>query len=114
MLNMSSRQLAKLPETPPPTSIRTRSARVYSTKSKVPRRVPRNLLKADVQGAELQVLSCATRTLQETEIVILEVSLLAAMIGGPELSDVICRMKDLGFSLASTIALWIMPSASWT
>jgi FkbM family methyltransferase len=54
-------------------------------------------IKVDVQGAELQVLAGATRTLQQTEIVILEVSVLAAMIGGPELFDIVSRMKELGF-----------------
>ena len=98
MLNMSSRQLAKLPETLPPRPSRQGRLEFTPRSRRSPvDGVPRNLLKADVQGAELQVLSCATRTLQETEIVILEVSLLAAMIGGPELFDVICRMKDLGF-----------------
>ena len=67
------------------------------------------LLKADVQGAELQVLSGATRTLQETEVVILEVSLLAAMIGGPELFDVVCRMKDLGFVAYDLFGLHYRP-----
>jgi len=67
------------------------------------------LLKADVQGAELQVLSGATRTLQETEVVILEVSLLAALIGGPELLDIICRMKDLGFVVYDLLGLLYRP-----
>ena len=67
------------------------------------------LLKADVQGAELQVLSGATRTLQETDVVILEVSLLAAMIGGPELLDVVCRMKDFGFVAYDLFGLHYRP-----
>jgi FkbM family methyltransferase len=67
------------------------------------------LLKADVQGAELQVLSGATRTLQETEVIILEVSLLAAMIGGPELLDIVCRMKDLGFVAYDLFGLHYRP-----
>jgi FkbM family methyltransferase len=67
------------------------------------------LLKADVQGAELQVLSGATRTLKETEVVILEVSLLAAMIGGPELLDIVSRMKDLGFVAYDLFGLHYRP-----
>jgi FkbM family methyltransferase len=55
------------------------------------------LIKADVQGAELQVLSGAERTLRETEVVILEVTLFGTMIGGPQVYDVIVRMKEYGF-----------------
>ncbi len=55
------------------------------------------LIKVDVQGAGLQVLAGAKRTLQETEAVILEVSLFGFWIGGPQFYDVIARMKEYGF-----------------
>ncbi len=55
------------------------------------------LIKVDVQGAELQVLAGATCTLLETEVVILEVTLFGSMIGGPQLYDVVLRMKEFGF-----------------
>jgi FkbM family methyltransferase len=55
------------------------------------------LIKVDVQGAELQVLAGASRTLQQTEAVILEVSLLGTIIGAPQFGDVVSRMKQLGF-----------------
>jgi FkbM family methyltransferase len=55
------------------------------------------LLKVDVQGAELQVLAGARRVLEETEAVILEVSLFGFLIGGPQFCDVVTRMKELGF-----------------
>jgi FkbM family methyltransferase len=55
------------------------------------------LIKLDVQGAELQVLAGAQRVLEETEAVVVEVSLIAALIGGPEFYDIVARMKELGF-----------------
>jgi FkbM family methyltransferase len=55
------------------------------------------LFKVDVQGAELQVLAGAKRTLQETEAVILEVSLFGFWIGGPQFYDIIAGMKQYGF-----------------
>jgi|SRR5215467_12540915 len=55
------------------------------------------LIKVDVQGAELQVLTGASQTLLNTQVIILEVSLFGLMIGGPQLSDVISQMKSYGF-----------------
>lgn len=55
------------------------------------------VIKADVQGAELQALAGAARTLRETEAVILEVSLFGLYIGGPEFYDVISKLKQFGF-----------------
>jgi hypothetical protein len=55
------------------------------------------LIKVDVQGAELQVLAGAQRTLQEAEAVILEVTLFGTMIGGPQVYDVVSQMKECGF-----------------
>jgi FkbM family methyltransferase len=55
------------------------------------------LIKLDVQGAELQVLEGSQRTLEETEALVVEVSLFASMIGGPQLHDIVARMKELGF-----------------
>lgn len=55
------------------------------------------LIKVDVQGAELQVLAGAKRTLQETEAVLLEVSLFGFWVGSPQFYDVIAYMKDSGF-----------------
>ena len=54
-------------------------------------------MKVDVQGAELQVLKGAARTLRETEAVLLEVTLFGTMIGGPELFEVLRWMKEFGF-----------------
>jgi len=55
------------------------------------------LIKLDVQGAELEVLAGATRTLQQTEAVVLEVSLFRFMIGGAQFFDVVHFMKQSGF-----------------
>jgi FkbM family methyltransferase len=55
------------------------------------------LIKIDVQGAELQVLSGAARTLRETEIVILEVTLFGTMLGGPQFFDIVDWMKQSRF-----------------
>ncbi len=55
------------------------------------------LLKVDVQGAELRVLSGAFRTLQQCDVVILEVTLFGTMIGGPQLADVVGYMQERGF-----------------
>ena len=55
------------------------------------------LIKLDVQGAELQVLAGASRTLQHTEVVILEVTLFGTMIGGPQFHDIVTYMKAVGF-----------------
>ncbi|PYU50567.1 MAG: FkbM family methyltransferase [Acidobacteria bacterium] len=55
------------------------------------------LIKVDVQGAELQILAGATRTLQKTEAVIIEVTFFGTMIGGPQFYDIVHFMKQCGF-----------------
>lgn len=55
------------------------------------------LLKADVQGAELEVLEGARTVLRDTEYVLLEVSLFRFFVGGPEVADVIAFMRSCGF-----------------
>lgn len=56
------------------------------------------LLKADVQGAELEVLAGAQRVLAETEVVILEVSLFGFFVDGPQFTDVVGHMDSMGFA----------------
>ena len=55
------------------------------------------LIKVDVQGAELDVLGGAIETLNETELVILEVSMFEFMLNSPQFYDVVAYMKNLGF-----------------
>lgn len=55
------------------------------------------LLKADVQGAELNVLRGADKTLRATDYVLLEVSFFKFFHGGPECWDVLSAMKERGF-----------------
>jgi len=55
------------------------------------------LIKVDVQGAELQVLNGGRKTLEETELVILEVHLFQFFVNSPQFYDVVSYMKDRGF-----------------
>jgi len=55
------------------------------------------LLKVDVQGAELDVLAGAERTLGDAELVVLEVSFFKFFEAGPECAEVIAYMKGRGF-----------------
>lgn len=55
------------------------------------------LIKVDVQGAELDVLAGASSILNETEYVVLEVSLFKFLVEGPQLHDVVAYMKASGF-----------------
>ena len=58
-----------------------------------------NMLKLDVQGAELDVLRGAARTLCGIEVIIIELSLLEYNKGAPLIGDVMARLADLGFNL---------------
>lgn len=55
------------------------------------------LLKADVQGGELEVLAGAGKTLDITEVVILEVLFFDTVGNGVTIDRVIAEMKDRGF-----------------
>jgi hypothetical protein len=57
------------------------------------------LLKLDVQGFELEVLRGGRRTLELSEVVIMEVSLLPYNDGAPLFADVVAFMNEEGFVL---------------
>ena len=60
--------------------------------------LPPFLLKADVQGAELEVIRGARAALRDTELVILEVLLFDFFQGkAPQFADVIAEMSQRGF-----------------
>lgn len=55
------------------------------------------LIKVDAQGAELNILDGARKVLEDTELIVLEVSLFQFFINGPQFYDVVSYMKDHGF-----------------
>lgn len=55
------------------------------------------LLKVDVQGSELSVLRGATKILQESEVVLLEVHFFEFFIQGPQFYNIVHYMKRQGF-----------------
>ncbi|WP_341738060.1 FkbM family methyltransferase [Microcoleus sp. CAWBG640] len=67
------------------------------------------LLKIDVQGAELNVLDGCRQMLEDTEVIILEVSLFQFFVGGPQLYDVVSYMKERGFVTYDIFGGYIRP-----
>jgi hypothetical protein len=55
------------------------------------------LMKLDVQGSELDVLEGAIETLQQTEVIIMEVSFFGFFREAPTVVDVITSMAERGF-----------------
>jgi FkbM family methyltransferase len=55
------------------------------------------MIKADVQGFELQVLKGAENTLLDTEVVVLEARLFESYNDAPELYELLEAMKDYGY-----------------
>ena len=55
------------------------------------------LIKIDVQGSELDVLSGAVKLLEVTDFVILEACLFGFFVGGPQFYDIVDFMKVSGF-----------------
>lgn len=57
------------------------------------------VVKADVEGAELDVLAGARAVLERTELVLLETSLFELVPGQPLLHDVVAWMAEAGFAV---------------
>jgi FkbM family methyltransferase len=57
------------------------------------------LIKLDVQGYELEVLRGSKRTLQLTEVIVLELSLLEYNRGAPLLAQVLAEVSALGYAI---------------
>ncbi len=66
---------------------------------------PPFLLKADVQGAELEVLDGAAGVLADAEMVVLETSFFRFFKGGPPIAEVIAAMNGRGFALYDLFGL---------
>jgi FkbM family methyltransferase len=62
------------------------------------------VVKVDVEGAELEVLSGALEVLQETELVLAEVSLFELIPGMPQFHDVVFWMHEHGFVVSDVYA----------
>ena len=67
------------------------------------------LIKADVQGAELDMLDGAQQAMVEAEVIVLEVFLFEFMKGAPQFFDVVFYMKNRGFVAYDIILEWNRP-----
>jgi FkbM family methyltransferase len=56
-----------------------------------------DLLKMDVQGAELDIIKGATKTLERTDLILMEVSFQPYNIGAPLLFEILEYMNKIGF-----------------
>jgi FkbM family methyltransferase len=68
-----------------------------------------DFIKLDLQGAELQCLSAASRCLSKAEAVLLEVSMIELQQGMPLIGDVVPFMRERGFRVYDIVALWQRP-----
>src|SRR5262249_20228404 len=71
---------------------------------------PPDLIKIDVQGAELDVLRGGQATLARCSVIIVETSLLKFNRGGPLFGDVVGEISRLGFKCVDICEVHRMPS----
>eukprot|EP00966_Prymnesium_polylepis_P099725 2309186-Prymnesium_polylepis.2 len=72
---------------------------------------PSQLLKLDIQGAELLVLAGATRTLRSVEVLMIELSLVDYNPGSPQFAEVVAELTRLGFLLRTSRSFTIRMDA---
>ena len=68
-----------------------------------------DLIKLDLQGAELDAMRGATRCLAHAEAVMLELSFIELQKGMPLIGDVVPFMAERGFRLYDVTGLWHRP-----
>jgi|LakMenEpi03Aug12_release.lakeMendotaPanAssembly.Ray.scaffolds.fasta_scaffold490002_2 FkbM family methyltransferase len=69
-----------------------------------------DLIKIDVQGAELDILNGGEKTIKNTKYVLSEVSLVEYNQGAPLIGDVIDKMKEYGFNILDIIEYHSSPT----
>ena len=68
-----------------------------------------DLIKLDVQGAELIALRGATESLRHAQALLLELSFMQFQRGTPLFADMICWLRDRGFRVYDIASLWHRP-----
>jgi FkbM family methyltransferase len=71
-----------------------------------------DLLKIDVQGAEIDVLRGGVRTLADVEVLVIELSLLEYNKGAPLIGDVMRWLGEQGFALFDVFPLARIPAGA--
>lgn len=70
---------------------------------------PIDLIKIDVQGSELDVLSGGKKTMARTSYVLMELSLVEYNLGSPKIGEVVDTMVDQGFCMLDFLGYHSFP-----
>jgi len=99
--NPGASSFLELAKGTPPRVSESRDVRVTTIDSLIRERQlpPPDLIKMDIQGFELEALRGAATILGHTELVVVEVSLVASMVGAPLASDVVVFMRERGYEI---------------